>query len=142
MTLMVFIYVYYILFTCTNLVDVMPLFFTIFSFHLLIFGKNCPVSDKIRPKILAAVPAGSASSRPRNASSHPLLRSTTASHVLSHTRKRNRGGERLWKKGALTPSPSFWKRELPDCATALTALVGFLVIVSVTAGHVIQMQTV
>jgi hypothetical protein len=40
MTLMVFIFVYYGLFTCTNLVDVMPLFFTVFSFHLPIFDKN------------------------------------------------------------------------------------------------------
>jgi hypothetical protein len=30
MTLMVFIYVYYGLFACTNLVDVMSLFFTVF----------------------------------------------------------------------------------------------------------------
>jgi hypothetical protein len=47
MTLMVFIYVYYGLFACINLVDVMPLFFTVFSFHLLIFGKIHPVSGKI-----------------------------------------------------------------------------------------------
>jgi hypothetical protein len=40
MTLMVFIFVYYGLFTCTNLVDVMSLFFTVFSFHLPIFDKN------------------------------------------------------------------------------------------------------
>jgi hypothetical protein len=40
MTLMVFIYVYYRLFACTNLVDVMSLFFTVFSFHLPIFHKN------------------------------------------------------------------------------------------------------
>jgi hypothetical protein len=33
-TLMLFIYVYYVLFICTNLVDVMPLFFTGFSFNL------------------------------------------------------------------------------------------------------------
>jgi hypothetical protein len=39
-----FIYMYYGLFVCTNLVDDMPLFFMIFSFHLPIFGK-------IRPKI-------------------------------------------------------------------------------------------
>jgi hypothetical protein len=44
MTLMMFIYMYYGLFVCTNLVDDMPLFFMIFSFHLPIFGK-------IRPKI-------------------------------------------------------------------------------------------
>jgi hypothetical protein len=32
-TLMVFIYVYYILFACTNLVDVMLMFSTVLSFH-------------------------------------------------------------------------------------------------------------
>jgi hypothetical protein len=37
MTLMLFIYVYYGLFACANLVDVMLLFFTVFSFHLPIF---------------------------------------------------------------------------------------------------------
>jgi hypothetical protein len=36
----VFIYVYYELFACTNLVTVMPLFFTVFLFHLSIFRKN------------------------------------------------------------------------------------------------------
>jgi hypothetical protein len=41
-TLMVFIYVYYRLFACTNLVDVMSLFSTVFSFHLLIFWQNSP----------------------------------------------------------------------------------------------------
>jgi hypothetical protein len=51
MTLMVFIYMYYRLFACTDLVDVTPLFFTIFSFHLPIFSKNCPVSGKIRLEI-------------------------------------------------------------------------------------------
>jgi hypothetical protein len=33
MTLMVFIYMYYGLFACINLVDVMPLFSMVFSFH-------------------------------------------------------------------------------------------------------------
>jgi hypothetical protein len=47
MTLMMFIYMYYGLFTCTNLVDVMLLFFMVFSFHLPIFDKNRPISDKI-----------------------------------------------------------------------------------------------
>jgi hypothetical protein len=42
MTLMVFIYVYYGLFACTNLVDVMSLFFTVFSFPSPNFGKNRP----------------------------------------------------------------------------------------------------
>jgi hypothetical protein len=37
MNLIVFIYVYYGLFAYINLVDVMPLFFTVFSFHLPIF---------------------------------------------------------------------------------------------------------
>jgi hypothetical protein len=53
-TLMVFIYVYYELFACTNLVYVISLFFTVFLFHLSIsvkiarksprrfFGKNRP----------------------------------------------------------------------------------------------------
>jgi hypothetical protein len=40
MTLMVFICVYYGLFICINLVNVMSLFFTVFSFHLPNFGKN------------------------------------------------------------------------------------------------------
>jgi hypothetical protein len=40
MTLMMFIYVYYELFACINLVDVMPLFFMIFSLYLPIFDKN------------------------------------------------------------------------------------------------------
>jgi hypothetical protein len=40
MTLMLFIYVYYGLFAYTDLVDVIPLFFTIFSFHLPIFDKK------------------------------------------------------------------------------------------------------
>jgi hypothetical protein len=40
MTLMLFIYVYYVLFTYTNLLDVMLLFFTIFSFNLPIFDKK------------------------------------------------------------------------------------------------------
>jgi hypothetical protein len=51
MTLIVFIYVYYGLFICTNLVDVISLFFTGFSFHLPNLGKNWPVSDKNRPKL-------------------------------------------------------------------------------------------
>jgi hypothetical protein len=42
MTLIVFIYMYYGLFACINLVDIMPLIFTVFSFHLLIFDKNHP----------------------------------------------------------------------------------------------------
>jgi hypothetical protein len=55
MTLMVFIYVYYGLFVCTNLVDVMPLFFMNFSFHLPIFSKNRPVSDKICLEIVTTI---------------------------------------------------------------------------------------
>jgi hypothetical protein len=51
----VFIYMYYGLFVCINLVDVMPLFFTIFSFNLPIFDKNRPVSIKIRPKIITSI---------------------------------------------------------------------------------------
>jgi hypothetical protein len=51
MTHTVFIYVYYGLFIYTNLLDVMPLFFMIFLFHLPIFDKNRPVSCKIRLKI-------------------------------------------------------------------------------------------
>jgi hypothetical protein len=50
MNLIVFIYVYYGLFAYINLVNVMPLFFTVFSFHLPIFCKNHPVSGKIRPE--------------------------------------------------------------------------------------------
>jgi hypothetical protein len=46
MTLMIFIYVYYGLFAYTNLVDIMSLFFMIFSFHLPNFGKNHLVSGK------------------------------------------------------------------------------------------------
>jgi hypothetical protein len=46
---------YYGLFVCINLVDVMPLFFTIFSFNLPIFDKNHPVSIKIRPKIITSI---------------------------------------------------------------------------------------
>jgi hypothetical protein len=37
MTLMIFIYLYYGLFVCSNLVDVILLFFIIFSFQSLIF---------------------------------------------------------------------------------------------------------
>jgi hypothetical protein len=56
MTLMVFIYVYYGLFICTNLVDIISLVFTVFSFHLLIFGKkNRLVSDKIHPEIATLI---------------------------------------------------------------------------------------
>jgi hypothetical protein len=50
-TLIVFIYVYYELFICTTLVDIMLLFFTVFSFYLPIFDKNQPVSDINHPKI-------------------------------------------------------------------------------------------
>jgi hypothetical protein len=39
MTLILFIYVYYELFICTNLVYVISLVFTIFSFHLSILTK-------------------------------------------------------------------------------------------------------
>jgi hypothetical protein len=49
MTLMTFIYMYYGLFACINLVYICFSWF--FSFHLLIFGKIYPISDKIRPKI-------------------------------------------------------------------------------------------
>jgi uncharacterized membrane protein len=55
MTLMVFTYAYYELFLCTNLVDVISLFFTVFSFHLLIFDKNRSVSSKIRPEIATLI---------------------------------------------------------------------------------------
>jgi hypothetical protein len=55
MTLIVFIYMYYGLFTCTNLVDVMSLFFMVFSFHLLNFGKNWSVSGKNRPELTTPV---------------------------------------------------------------------------------------
>jgi hypothetical protein len=55
MTLMLFFYVYYGLFACINLVDVMPLFFTVFSFHLPIFSKIRPVSGKIRSKIATLI---------------------------------------------------------------------------------------
>jgi hypothetical protein len=51
MTLILFIYVYYGLFTCTNLVDVISLFFTVFSFHLPIFDKKWPIFGKNRPDI-------------------------------------------------------------------------------------------
>jgi hypothetical protein len=52
MTLMMFIYMYYELFICTNLVDIMPLFFMIFLFYLLIFNKNRSGPDKNRLKIV------------------------------------------------------------------------------------------
>jgi hypothetical protein len=55
MTLMAFIYMYYGLFACTNLVDVMMLFFMVFLLHLLIFDKNRPVSGKIRPNIATPI---------------------------------------------------------------------------------------
>jgi hypothetical protein len=55
MTLMIFIYVYYRLFAYTNLVDVMSLFFTVFSFYLPNFGKNRPVSDKTRLEIATPI---------------------------------------------------------------------------------------
>jgi hypothetical protein len=55
MTLMVFIYVYYELFACTNLVDVMSLFFTVFSFHLPIFDKNWPAPSKNRPNVATPI---------------------------------------------------------------------------------------
>jgi hypothetical protein len=51
--LILFIYVYYKLFVCINLVDVISLFFTIFSFHLPVFDKNRSIYDKNCPKILA-----------------------------------------------------------------------------------------
>jgi hypothetical protein len=51
MTLVMFIYMYYKLFACTNLVDVMSLFFTVFSFHLPNFDKNRSVFNKNRPKL-------------------------------------------------------------------------------------------
>jgi hypothetical protein len=55
MTLMMFIYMYYELFICTNLVDIMPLFFMIFLFYLLIFNKNRSGPDKNRSKIVTPV---------------------------------------------------------------------------------------
>jgi hypothetical protein len=55
MTLMVFIYVYYGLFACINLVDVTPLIFTVFSFHLPIFGKIHLVFGKICPEIITPI---------------------------------------------------------------------------------------
>jgi hypothetical protein len=55
MTLILFIYMYYGLFICTNLVDVIPLFFTVFSFHLPIFDKNRLISSKIRPEIVMSI---------------------------------------------------------------------------------------
>jgi hypothetical protein len=55
MTLIVFICVYFRLFICINLVDVMSLFFMIFSFHLLNFGKNQLVSNKNRSELATPV---------------------------------------------------------------------------------------
>jgi hypothetical protein len=55
MTLIVFIYVCYELFVCTNLIDVMSLFFMIFSFNLPILDKNWPVSDTNRSKIATLI---------------------------------------------------------------------------------------
>jgi hypothetical protein len=55
MTLMIFIYVYYRLFAYTNLVDVMSLFFTVFSFYLPNFSKNRPISDKNPPEIATPI---------------------------------------------------------------------------------------
>jgi hypothetical protein len=45
MTLMMFIYMYYELFTCTNLVDVIPLFFMIF-FVLFIYFQQKSVRSR------------------------------------------------------------------------------------------------
>jgi hypothetical protein len=55
MTLIMFIYVYYRLFARINLVDVMSLFSTVFSFYLPIFDKNRPVSSKNRPEVATPV---------------------------------------------------------------------------------------
>jgi hypothetical protein len=66
MTLMLFIYVYYGLFACTNLVDVMLLFFMIFSFHLPIFDKNQLVFGTNRPEITRQF-----SEKPANLSAKP-----------------------------------------------------------------------
>jgi small-conductance mechanosensitive channel len=48
MTLMVFIYVYYGLFACTNLVDIMLLFFTVFLFNDQFSAKF----DQFLPKLI------------------------------------------------------------------------------------------
>jgi hypothetical protein len=63
---MVFIYVYYGLFACRNLVDVMWLFFMVFSFHLPIFDKNLPVFGKNCPKVATLV-----SEKPADLSAKP-----------------------------------------------------------------------
>jgi hypothetical protein len=55
MTLMMYIYVYYGLFACTNLVQLMSLFFTVFSSHLPNFCKNRSVSSKNHPELAAPV---------------------------------------------------------------------------------------
>jgi hypothetical protein len=55
MSLIVFIYVYYELFICTNLVDVISLFFTVFSFHLPIFNKIRLIFGTNRPEIVTPV---------------------------------------------------------------------------------------
>jgi hypothetical protein len=55
MILMMFIYVYYGLFVSINLVDVMSLLFTVFSFYLPIFGKNRLVSGKIHSEIATPI---------------------------------------------------------------------------------------
>jgi hypothetical protein len=55
MTLMVFIYAYYRLFACTNLVDVMSLFFHSFLVPFTIFDKKQPFSNKNRPDIATPV---------------------------------------------------------------------------------------
>jgi hypothetical protein len=50
-TFMVFIYAYYRLFACINLVDVMSLFCTVFSFQWSILWKIWPIFHIIRPEI-------------------------------------------------------------------------------------------
>jgi hypothetical protein len=74
MTLMLFIYVYYGLFACTNLVDVMLLFFMIFSFHLPIFDKNQLVFGTNRPEITRQFSEKTAnlSAKPANLSVFPV----------------------------------------------------------------------
>jgi hypothetical protein len=66
-TLMVFIYMYYGLFACTNLVDVMPLFSTVFSFHLPIFGKIRPEIATTNFRKITALSVKSADNLPKSA---------------------------------------------------------------------------
>jgi hypothetical protein len=54
-TLMLFIYMYYALFKYTNLVDVMPLFFTVFPFQCSVLWIIQPIFNIIRSEIVRPI---------------------------------------------------------------------------------------